>query len=135
MRSSFWCFVLSAAASCQPNWTHDGGRQCGETFCLGEGAHIVDKKSPVEDFNLYIVEFRRQNFQIYEGNNPSPQIIEGSIIEKSGRQVKLGRIDNRVLARISWTAKPWPRFLQISTHSTANSEQKLLQLIVDIVPK
>jgi hypothetical protein len=65
---------------------------CGESFCLPEGAKLISRETPVEDFNLYRVEAHGDRFLIYEGN--APQRSEGSVVLTVG--------------------KGWPNFLEIS---------------------
>ena len=43
---------------------------CGESFCLPADGRLLGKQTPVEDFNLYQVEWRGTRFGIYEGNHP-----------------------------------------------------------------
>ena len=43
---------------------------CGQSFCLPASATLLKKSTPVEDFNLYDVEWRGARYIIYEGNNP-----------------------------------------------------------------
>ena len=43
---------------------------CGEAFCLPASAKLLEKATPVEDFNLYDVEWRGARYRIYEGNAP-----------------------------------------------------------------
>ena len=43
---------------------------CGDSFCLPRSASLLGKQTPVEDFNLYQVEWRETRFGIYEGNQP-----------------------------------------------------------------
>ena len=51
---------------------------CGESFCLPDGAKMISRKAPVEDFNLYQVEEAGNRFVIYEGNHP--QRLPGSVV-------------------------------------------------------
>lgn len=122
------CFAVLAVLACKPNWTDDSAHRCGETFCFRAGASIVEKESPVEDYNLYKVNFRGQSFQIYEGNSPSPAVLNGRMIEKSGRKISTGMVNNKLVVRVSWIARSWPQFLQFSSHSLGSSQKDLLDL-------
>lgn len=65
---------------------------CGESFCLPDGAKLVSRETPVEDFNLYRVEEGGNRFFIYEGNHP--QRGQGSVVLTTGKQ--------------------WPNYLEVS---------------------
>jgi hypothetical protein len=65
---------------------------CGESFCLPEGAKLISRETPVEDFNLYRVQDAGKRFLIYEGNHP--QRGKGSIVLTVGKQ--------------------WPYYLEVS---------------------
>ena len=65
---------------------------CGESFCFPSGTKLLSREAPVEDFNLYRVERRGEQFVIYEGN--APQRRNGSIV-------------------IEW-AEGWPDYLEIT---------------------
>jgi hypothetical protein len=65
---------------------------CGESFCLPDGAKLISRETPVEDFNLYRVEANGDRFLIYEGNHP--QRRKGSIVLTVGED--------------------WPAFLEVS---------------------
>lgn len=67
-------------------------RVCGESFCLPNGAKLVERETPVEDFNLYRVEEGGNRFVIYEGNYP--QRGQGSVVLTIGKR--------------------WPNYLEVS---------------------
>lgn len=50
--------------------TQEPQAACGESFCLPSTAELIDKRTPVEDFSLYRVEWGGIRFGIYEGNQP-----------------------------------------------------------------
>jgi len=66
---------------------------CGESFCLPSDAKLISRESPVEDFNLYRVQWRSNRFMIYEGNYP--QRRSASVVIK--------------------TRKTWPAFIEVSS--------------------
>ena len=87
---------------------------CGESFCLPRGAQLVAKRTPVEDFNLYQVEWNGGSFLIYEGNAPDegdgaatilslPLDPQATLRRDSGHGSVLLRIDRQ-----------WPNYLQIA---------------------
>jgi hypothetical protein len=65
---------------------------CGESFCLPEGAKLLSRETPIEDFNLYRVEEGGNRFVIYEGNHP--QRGQGSVVLTIGKR--------------------WPNYLEVS---------------------
>lgn len=65
---------------------------CGESFCLPGGAKLISRETPVEDFNLYRVEYAGNRFVIYEGNHPKRS--PGSVVLTLG--------------------KKWPAYLEVS---------------------
>ena len=71
---------------------------CGNSFCLPKGAKIISRESPVEDFNLYRVDFEGDQFLIYEGN--APQRSEGSVVLTIG--------------------KDWPAFVEVNGPCTSD---------------
>jgi len=82
---SFVCLLAGCTRSAEPS-------VCGESFCLPNGAKLIGRETPVEDFNLYRVEAQGDRFLIYEGN--APQRSEGSVVLTVG--------------------KDWPNFLEVS---------------------
>jgi hypothetical protein len=62
--------LLIAGCSKQGPMAQEPRGTCGESFCLPASAKLIDKERPVEDFNLYDVEWRGTQYRIYEGNNP-----------------------------------------------------------------
>jgi hypothetical protein len=56
--------LLAAGCSSQP-------RVCGESFCMPVGAKLISRETPVDDFNIYRVDYDGQRFLIYEGNAPA----------------------------------------------------------------
>jgi hypothetical protein len=64
--------VCSALIACQVP-AAAAPAYCGESFCINTTQTIsVSKTTPVEDFNLYKIEFNKRTYQIYEGNYPQP---------------------------------------------------------------
>lgn len=122
-------FFLSLAACAQT----DSGpidRDCGESFCLGKEARIVSKSSPVEDFNLYSIDFRSYKLSIYEGNNPSSLKAQGRAIQIHGKSAHVISEGSKAIIRITWDSGPWPRFLEITSKSkTAERDALDLALI------
>lgn len=62
--------LLLTGCSTQVPTAQEPRGTCGEGFCLPASANLLDKARPVEDFNLYDVEWRGIRYRIYEGNAP-----------------------------------------------------------------
>ena len=105
---------------------------CGESFCLTEKPTAVSKATPVEDFNLYTVDFAGRRFLIYEGNHPNsdgdhdfgltgPDSVPAGFVE--GRLFGSQRGYQIVLRT---TNRKWPTYLAVSAVTKNPNDLDLL---------
>jgi hypothetical protein len=107
MRASLLLTALAGCADASPSGP------CAENFCLPAGAKIVSKSNPVEDFNLYQIDWKGARFGIYEGNHPQrradvKQPINLPIDPAASIDVQDGR--GSIIVSIG---KHWPAYLDV----------------------
>jgi len=87
---------------------------CGESFCLPEGARLLSKQTPVEDFNLYQIAWRNARFSIYEGNAPAGwQGATGEAIRIPLSARAVLRTENGEGSLLIPTGKSFPGYLDV----------------------
>lgn len=100
--------VLIACAAEQPTGP------CGKGFCLPHDAQLLDKQTPVEDFNLYQVSWRGAQFAIYEGNQPKGlNDPGGSVFELPVRRAGTLWVNGERGSVIFDTQSKWPAYVNV----------------------
>ena len=106
-------FIVSFALICSCVETETVS--CGESFCLPDDTAIVQRRSPVEDFNLYDVEGPNGKFQIYEGNAPQSGGIDGQRVSVGlDLQAILVRTENEGRILMKRSSDTWPEYLEVT---------------------
>jgi hypothetical protein len=105
-------FVLTMIlASCSSETSES---DCGESFCLPYDAQLVSKRTPVEDFNLYQVEWNGRRFVIYEGNAPNEtEIVATTLPLPLDPEARLRRDEGHGSVTLRMHPQ-WPNYLQIN---------------------
>lgn len=86
---------------------------CGESFCFPQGTKLFSRKSPVEDFVLYRVEFQGERFVVYEGN--APQRRSGSFV-------------------IRWSEN-WPSYFEVAGPCASHAKCSAKRLAAEITQR
>lgn len=90
------------------------GGDCGDSFCLPPGAALLAKRTPVEDFNLYRVQWRGGRFLIYEGNAPDEgEGVGATLPVRHDPRAKLRRSGGRGSVALRMHPQ-WPNYLQVN---------------------
>ena len=106
-------FLLLVPLLCTACAAHRSAGPCGESFCLPPEARLLTKRTPVEDFNLYHVEWNGAGFLIYEGNAPTEGQGEVRTLPLP-LDAKASLRRNGERGSVVMRLRPrWPNFLQI----------------------
>lgn len=121
------CLTLSMtilAGACDID-AYSADEYCGEAFCIkGIGKEDVSKSTPVEDFNLYNVEYKGRNYLVYEGNSPADSgvAIENVKSNQGAGDSLLVRDREGLRLTIETGKEPWPQYVSVSVHCPHDTE-------------
>ena len=113
---------------------------CGEAFCLTEPPTKVSKQTPVEDFNVYRIEYGSKRLHIYEGNHPDTSELKPGA-ELTSELLPPGFIEGRffedtqsyqLVLRTPYT--DWPKYVVLSTAHDPKEMDRLSSLLRGKLP-
>jgi hypothetical protein len=127
-------FTLSFAIVCSCAETET--ISCGESFCLPSDTTIVQRRSPVEDFNLYNIEGPTGKFLIYEGNAPQSGGIDGQRVSVGlDSQAILIRTENGGRILMKRNSNIWPQYLEVTGQCIDADDCPVMEIAAQILPK
>lgn len=96
----------------------------------------MQRRSPVEDFNLYNVEGPTGKFLIYEGSSPQSGGKDGQRVSvKLDSQAILVRTENGGRILMKRSSDTWPQYLEVTGHCIDANDCSVLEIAAQMMPK